>query len=734
VLAVDGISSEPKEPTAESFHLHTGFRRCARKWRGWLGVLSAALVATVGVQTPAMPGAAPAAVTQQRLENPDPGQWITVGRTPAEQRFSPLKQIDDANVGRLGLAWYAELNTYRGVESTPIELDGVLYNVSAWDITTAYDAATGKVIWTYDPKIDVKWARIACCGPVSRGLAAWHGKIIVATLDGRLIALGARTGKPVWSADTLEPGQPLSITGAPRIADGKVVVGNSGGDLGARGYISAYDADTGKFAWKFWIVPGDPSKHDGAASDSIMPTASKTWHGDWWTKGGGGNDWDSIVYDPKQHLVIFGTGNGSPHPLKFRSPGGGDNLFLCSVVAVDARTGRYRWHYQEIPGEEWDYDCTEPLVLADLKIGGRARQVVMQAPKDGFFYVIDRTTGKLISAKAYVPNTWASGVDLKTGRPRINADAFPTEHPHLLTPGYGGGHLWNPMSFSPKTGLVYIPAQETWMVESVVPDDKFKFVLGQSTLGAGFSNEPELRKQLNAEAAAREKGYLLAWDPVRQKEAFRVPHPHAGNGGTTVTAGNLLIQGTIGKTLAIYRADNGRKLWEMPVGSVPVSGAAVYSVHGRQYIAINAGWNSAVVNNLDEGGVAFSYAPARLLVFALDAKGLNLPPAPAASEIPPPPSEAQPRDKVEAGAALYETNCAICHGHNATGGVRDLRHLTPEAHTAFLDIVIGGKLKASGMESFADKLSQDQAEAIHAYLISRAQEDWQPDFAHPRRK
>ncbi|HEY0342520.1 MAG TPA: PQQ-binding-like beta-propeller repeat protein, partial [Steroidobacteraceae bacterium] len=275
-------------------------------------------------------------VDQQRLEAADkhPGEWLTPGRDTGEQRFSPLKRINDTNVERLGLAWYAPLNTYRGVEATPLMIDGVLYNISAWDITTAYDAATGKVFWTYDPKIAPEWSRLACCGPVSRGLTAWKGNIIIAALDGRLIALDAKSGKPVWSTQTLEKGQPLSLTGAPRIAAGQVVIGNAGGDFGARGYMSAYDAVTGKPTWKFYIVPGDPAHMpEGAASDSIMPTAAKTWSGEWWKVGGGGNNWDAIVYDPKLDLVYFGTGNGSPHPQEFRSPGGGDNLFLCSIVA-----------------------------------------------------------------------------------------------------------------------------------------------------------------------------------------------------------------------------------------------------------------------------------------------------------------------------------------------------------------------------------------------------------------
>jgi len=678
----------------------------------------------------------PAAVDQKRLTAADrePGNWLSVGRTWSEQRFSPLKAINEHNVARLGVAWYDDLNTYRGVEATPLEIDGVLYNVSAWDLTSAYDARTGKLLWRYDPKVPVEWARLACCGPVSRGLAAWQGRIYLAALDGRLIALDAATGKPVWTVQTLIAGQPLSVTGAPRIANGLVVIGNSGGDFGARGYISAYRADTGAFAWRFFIVPGDPAKHpEGAASDSAMPMAAKTWKGEWWKQGGGGNDWDTIVYDPKLDLVYFGTGNGSPHPSAFRSPGGGDNLFLCSIVAVHAGTGHYAWHYQEVPAEEWDYDCTSPLILADLTIGGAKRQVIMHAPKDGFFYVLDRRTGKLISARNYVPNTWASGVDLKTGRPRINADALLDVKPHLMTPSYGGGHNWNPMSFSPLTGLVYIPAMEQWMVESRLPDGDFKFVLGRSTLGAGINNYSELRRELNAQAETRDKGYLLAWDPVRQREVFRIPYPHPGNGGTLVTAGNLLIEGTIQKTLAIYRATDGKKLWDLPVGTVPVSGPMTYALGDTQYIAFNAGWNSAIVHQLDEPE-PFSVGPARLIVLALDAKGVTLPPAPPSTTLPAPPSVQQPRDQVLQGGELYAQNCATCHGVNAAGGVKDLRHLTAESHAQFLDLVLGGARKEKGMPSFKDVLTPEQAQAIHAYVINRAQEDWQPSFLPPKQK
>ena len=676
---------------------------------------------------------ASAPVDQQRLAkaDQDPGEWMSVGRTWSEQRFSPLEQIDVQNAHRLGIAWYANLDTYRGVEATPLEIGGVLYNVSAWDITTAYDAATGKVLWRYDPQIPLKWGRLACCGPVSRGLAAWKGRIILATLDGRLIALDAASGKPVWSTQTLAADQPLSITGAPRVFDDLVVIGNGGGDFGARGYISAYHVSNGTLAWRFYIVPGDPAKGpDGAASDSVMPMAAKTWTGEWWKVGGGGNDWDTIVYDPELDLVYFGTGNGSPHPQAFRSPGGGDNLFLCSIVALDARTGHYAWHYQEIPAEEWDYDCTNSLILADLKIAGRTRQVIMHAPKDGFFYVLDRRTGALISAKNYVPNTWASRIDLKTGRPVISKESYLSTKPHLMTPGYGGGHNWNPMSFSPLTRLAYIPAIEQWFVFSRLPDGQFKFVRGRSTLGAGINDYPQLRRKLNAEAERRDKGYLLAWDPVHQREAFRVPYPYPGNGGTLVTAGNLLIEGTMNKTLAIYRADNGRKLWEMPLGTVPVAGPMTYSVAGRQYIAVNAGWNSAIVHGLDP----FPVGPARLVVFALDARGITLPPAPPPGSIPPPPATAEPEQAVAQGALLYSQYCATCHGPNAVGGVKDLRHLSSGEHARFLEVVLGGLFKKQGMESFKGVLTVQQTDAIHAYLIARAQEDWQPSFTPPKRK
>jgi quinohemoprotein ethanol dehydrogenase len=392
---------------------------------------------------------------------PAPGDWIMDGHTYDAQRYSPLDRINEHNVDKLGLQWFYDLDTLRGVEATPLAVEGVLYDISAWDITYAFDVKSGTLLWSYDPQVPREWGRYACCEPVSRGLAWWEGHVIIATLDGRLISLDARTGKPVWTTQTFDKSAPYSITGAPRVFDGKVVVGNGGADFGARGFVGAWDAKTGAALWRFYIVPGDPAK---GFENEAMRRAANTWNGEWWKLGGGGGAWDSIVYDPQLKMVYIGTGNGTPLARDYRSPGGGDNLYLCSVLALDANTGEYRWHYQEVPGEEWDYDCTESLILADLKIDGKPRKVVLHAPKDGYFYVLDRRTGELLSANNYVPVTWSRGIDRKTGAPEIAPAARYGTDPVLLTPGPGGGHNWFPMAFSPKTGLAYFPAFEQWFV------------------------------------------------------------------------------------------------------------------------------------------------------------------------------------------------------------------------------------------------------------------------------
>jgi quinohemoprotein ethanol dehydrogenase len=631
-----------------------------------------------------------------------------------------LARINELNVKSLGLEWFYDLDTLRGVEATPLAIDGVLYDISAWNITYAFDAVSGKLLWKYDPQVPREWGRYACCEPVSRGLAWWRGHVIIATLDGRLISLDAHTGKPVWTAQTFDKEQPYSITGAPRVFDGKVVVGNGGSDFGARGFVSAWDADTGAFLWRFYLVPGDPAQ--GFESDALKHAAA-TWNGQWWSLGGGGGAWDSIVYDPELQLVYLGTGNGSPLAQDYRSPGGGDNLYLCSVVALDARTGEYRWHYQEVPGEEWDYDCTESLVLADLRIDGRQRKVLMHAPKDGYFYVLDRRTGKVISANNYVPVNWARGIDLKTGAPNINPEARYGTEPVLLTPGPGGGHNWFPMAFSPKTGLAYFPVFEQWFVYAKASSFVPQPFRSNSGWGGYTGAALEKRKELQKEADPREKAWLSAWDPVRQKEAWRVPLPRHGNGGVLTTAGNLVVEGTTRQTLAIFRATDGKQLWEMPVQSAPVAGAITFEVKGQQYIAVNAGWGGGAAQIERAFGTAMNRASARLLVFKLGGTQQLPPLAPAAPRADPPPLRAS-EATVKHGAELFGNNCAVCHGQLAVGGVKDLRFMDAKTHASFNDIVLNGARADRGMASFAKLLTREDADAIHAYVISRAQEDW----------
>jgi quinohemoprotein ethanol dehydrogenase len=647
-------------------------------------------------------------------------QWPMDGNTYDAQRYSTLDRINEHNVARLGLTWYHDLDTLRGVEATPLVIDGVLYDISAWDITYAFDAANGKLLWTYDPKVPREWGRYACCEPVSRGLAWWQGHLIIATLDGRLISLDAGTGHPVWTVQTFEKDEPYSITGAPRVFDGKIVIGNGGGDFGARGFVSAYDARTGARIWKFFIVPGDPAK---GFESPAMEMAAKTWTGQWWTLNGGGGAWDSIAYDPKLQLVYFGTGNGAPLARNFRSPEGGDNLFLCSIVAVDAGTGEYRWHYQEVPGEEWDYDCTQSIILADLKIGGKPRQVLMQAPKDGFFYVLDRRTGKVLSANNFVPVTWAHGIDLATGKPDIDPAARYGVDPVVVTPGPGGGHNWFPMAYSPKTHLAYFPAFEQWFVFARAASFAPKPFRSNNGWGAFTGAALEKRKALQKSVDPLEKAWLLAWDPVQQKAAWQVPLPRHGNGGVLVTAGNLVVEGTTRQTVSIYRATDGKLLWEMPAQTAPVAGPITYTVAGEQYIAINAGWGGGAAQVERANHTALNRASARLLVFKLGGSA-TLPPLVPAPAPPEPPPLTASEATVQRGAELFANTCAVCHGQMAVGGVKDLRFMDAKTHAAFNDIVLQGARADRGMASFASLLQPADVDAIHAYLISRAQEEW----------
>ncbi|HEV1996331.1 MAG TPA: PQQ-dependent dehydrogenase, methanol/ethanol family [Candidatus Acidoferrum sp.] len=665
----------------------------------------------------------PANVDASRLLNADqqPGNWMSYGRTYSEQRFSPLKQINDQNVGQLALAWYVDIDTRRGQEATPIVVDGVMYFTTAWSKVFAVNAATGEKLWSYDPKVPPEWAINACCDVVNRGVAVWQGKVFVGTLDGRLIALNAASGKPIWETLTIDPQYRYTITGAPRVVKGKVLIGNGGAEFGVRGYISAYDANTGKMVWRFYTVPGDPSQ---PYESPILEKAAKTWTGQWRKFGGGGTVWDSIVYDPDLDLIYFGVGNGTPWDRRARSPQGGDNLFTCSVVALKAETGEYVWHYQETPGDAWDFDSAESIVLADLNINQSPRKVLLHAPKNGFFYVLDRGTGELISAKPYTAVSWASGIDLKTGRPVENTQARYGEGKGIpVAPGPLGGHSWHSMSFSRITRLAYIPVQDSGFLyksdQHSQPSD-LAFNTGIDFVAAGMPQKPEVKKAILGAI----KGHLSAWDPVQQKEIWRVDRQSPVNGGILSTAGNLVFQGTAQGNLEAYRADNGQKLWSADAQSGVVAAPITYSVNGEQYVAVLAGWGG--VFPLATGEVALSSGRpqniSRLLAFKLGSKS-SLPPLPVFSrpQLKPPKPTASAAT-VQKGEALFQRYCSGCHGDVAVSGgvLPDLRYSGTLDNDQWFDIVLKGQLKQAGMVSFDKELSRDDAAAIRAYVIFRA--------------
>jgi quinohemoprotein ethanol dehydrogenase len=687
----------------------------------------ACLALVFGSAAWSLDGRGPAAVDTARIVGADaePGNWMSHGRSYDEQRFSPLDQIDAANVGRLGLDWYADLDLARGEEATPLVVDGILYVSTAWSMVRAFDAATGRPLWTYDPQVPRERLVAACCDAVNRGVAAWKGRIFVGTLDGRLVALDARTGKPVWSVVTVDPAKPYTITGAPRVVRDKVIIGNGGAELGVRGYVTAYDAVTGRKAWRFYTVPGEPGKPDGEISDQPLARAASSWSGSaWWKAGaGGGTAWDAMAYDPKLDLLYIGTGNGSPWSRGARSAGKGDNLYLSSIVALRPDTGAYVWHYQTTPGDEWDYTATQHIVLADLPIGGVVRQVLMQAPKNGFFYVLDRATGKLISAEKYVPANWADRIDPATGRPVENPAARYSEtgKPWFGTPGSLGGHNWPPMAYSPRSGLVYIPTQE--LATRYAAKRDFRFApLGYNTgidLGAG----PEPGEM--ASPVAEPKGYLLAWDPRTQRAVWRAPRDTFGNGGVLATAGDLVVQGTGTGFLKIMNATTGRELWSRWLQAGVLAAPIGYAVRGRQYVAVMAGCGGVYGSACRLVGDHERRPNAdRLLVFALDGKATL--PAPALAQplsLAPPPLTAGP-EVVAHGRRTYAQFCAVCHGFSGTslGNQPDLRYSPLLGDDVWFDVVLGGALKDAGMAGFAKALDHDDAAAIRAYLIALARE------------
>jgi quinohemoprotein ethanol dehydrogenase len=695
-------------------------------------------------------------VNLKRLSNVDnePGQWLSLGRGWQADRFSPLERVNDQNVAKLGFAWEAPFRSHRGRvehghESTPIVVDGVMYVSGPWGSVLAVDAKTGAQRWRYDPQVDGSYNRRACCDVVNRGLQVWEGKIYVGILDGHLVSLDAKTGVERWRVDTLidRDKRSYTITGPAQIAKNVVVIGNSGGEYGVRGYVTAYDLETGKQMWRFYTVPGDPAK--APPEHPEMEMALKTWDpNSHWESGLGGTVWGEMAYDPELNLLYVGTGNSSPYPIWYRSPSGGDNLFLSSILAINPDTGRLAWHYQNTPGEIWDYTSTQNMILADLKIGADVRKVIMQAPKNGFYYVLDRQSGEFISAKPIVFVNWASEIDAK-GRPVFNPQAVYKDKTAVVFPSGSGAHNWHPMAFSRDTGLAYIPARQQGMVISNV--EGYEWHAGGNNTGSAavFSFlidflSPEQRKAFDALLAAQKglppfdtQEMLIAWDPVTQTERWRVPRGNRdfAGGGVLTTAGNLVVQGTGKGFLEVYSADKGQLLKSIEVGTGIMAAPMSYEVDGEQYIAVLAGFGGAMAALHPQESAPYRYQNyGRLLAFKLDGAATPLPPQRQKLTTPAPPALADfPETDARRGAGLFGARCAMCHG--ARGEQRlsaypDLFRLTPETHRAFDSIVRGGVLSANGMASFADVLSEDDVKAIHAFLVHEQarlrQEEQQP--------
>jgi quinohemoprotein ethanol dehydrogenase len=650
--------------------------------------------------------------------------WPYHGRDQYEQRFSPLDAINPQTVARLSLAWYHEPDTERGQEATPIVVDGVMYVSHAWSTVSALDAATGRRLWHYDPQVPREWGQRACCDVVNRGVAVHDGKVFVGTLDGRLVALDAATGTLAWETLTIDPTQPYTITGAPRIVRDMVVIGNGGAEYGVRGYVSAYDAATGALGWRFHTVPGRP---DDGFENEAMAMAAETWSGEWWQLGGGGTVWDSIVFDPGLDLLYIGVGNGTPWNQAIRSPGGGDNLFLASIVALRPATGEYVWHYQTTPGETWDYTATQPMMLADLTIDGVLRQVLMQAPKNGFFYVLDRATGELISAENFVDVNWATGIDMATGRPIEVPEARygDTGIPFVATPGPTGGHSWQPMSYSPLTGLVYVPVKVTAF--PYIPDQAFETTAMGWNTGVDFAAlalPPQDRDALQ-QALDGMGGHLLAWDPVAQREAWRIERHGPWHSGTLATAGNLVFQGTGQGYFTAQRADTGEPLWSFAAQGGIMAGPITYEVDGVQYVAVSVGWGGAFGILGDLGGYfAPEHDRPRVLAFRLDGDVTLPEPGPAVTSrtMRPPPDDAE-ESVVAAGNGHYHRYCTACHGAGAVAGamIPDLRY-SPTLGDSGLwsSIAYEGALSHRGMIGFSDALSRNEIEAVRAYVVRQA--------------
>jgi len=555
-------------------------------------------------------------VNDDALKNAPKGtEWLSNGMGWSEQRYTTMTQINPQNVKNLTLAWSYEVGPGNpaGQKTNPLYANGVLYGVTNWSVVYAVDAKTGKQLWQYDPVVDSAMkanpGQRLCCGVNSRGIALYEGKVFVAVLDGRIQAIDATTGKLIWSSWAIPEPKPgeissYSLTMAPRVAKGKVFIGNAGAEFPPfRGYISAFDVNTGKEIWKFYITPGDPSK---PFENKAMEAAAKTWAGKWWEQGGGGSMWDGMAYDPDENLVYVGTGNGATWAADVRNGGRQpqhlDNLYIASILGINADTGQLKWHYQTTPGDQWDYDAIQHLLLADIRINGRTRKVIMQANKNGYFYVIDRTNGEFISAAEMSPVSWARGIDPKTGKVDIHPDALysaergVTVHPVQM-------HTTSQMSFNPGTGLVYVPIASDGQFSFIASAAAYAATPGRQNFGMGSTRGANVTLatppthgpvRKNPDGSNVTGGILVAWDPATQTEKWFAPGGGNTNGGTLSTASNLVIQTMSTGRLRAYTADKGEQLLDVALPLTAGVGAPMtYMLDGKQYIAVVAGTGAA---------------------------------------------------------------------------------------------------------------------------------------------
>ena len=690
------------------------------------------------------------AIDEQRLLGLDeePGTWLTGGRDFQQSHFSPLDQIHTGNITELGYAWHLDLPSEHGYEATPVMADGVLYGSGPQGIAFAVDAQSGDLLWQFDPEIDPQFMRKVCCGVVNRGVALWGDSVFVGALDGYLFALDRADGSVRWKADTLiDRDRGYTITGAPYLAGDLVIIGNAGAEFDARGYITAYDAQTGKERWRFFTVPAQP---EGPHEHEALVAAAATWDPDsLWQVGLGGTVWDAMAYDPELNLLYVGTGNAAPYPRKLRSPTGGDNLYLASILALNPDTGDLVWFYQTSPGDNWDFTATQKMILADFEIGGEPRKVLMQAPKNGFFYVLDRATGELISAEPYATVTWASHVDPETGRPVETEQAEYFDAPKLIFPGPQGAHNWQPMAYNPDTGLVYIPVKEAGAIWTM-PKEPFSYQKGGLnshsqyifTTPGEWGLDSALARSLPSieilgagQPDTTIRGYLRAWNPVTQELAWEreTSGPWTGNmnafwngGGLLSTAGGLVFQGRGTGDLVALDAASGETLHRLPVGASMMAAPMSYSVDGVQYIAILTGVGGGNGNDYVPGMAAYTYGnQGRLVAFRLGGDDVPKRPTIVRNEValqePPVPRRGTP-EQITAGEAHYLRNCAKCHSNidGRGSGIPDLRLMDANTHATFTNIVLRGTLVERGMGNFSDLLTPSEVEAVHSYLIEEA--------------